>query len=81
MTEGRAKNPEQSGADEAFASLSAEELLGLLTELVEDLEHGEHPLEETFSMYRQGLKMVQAVNGKIDRIEKQLQILENNGEE
>ena len=36
---------------------------------------GEESLEETFAGYEAGMKLVQSLNGQIDKVEKQIQIL------
>ena len=76
------KAAEGMGTEE-YKEIPADVLLEELTALVEDLEQQEHPLEETFRRYQRGLTMVQALNEKVDRIEKQMQILEagSGGEE
>ena len=44
------------------------------------MESEEHTLEETFQLYGEGLNLVRYCNDKIDAIEKQLVILEENGD-
>ena len=63
---------------ETMSAMSMEEAYAKLDELLSDLEMNEHSLEETFGMYTQGLQLVQCCHEKIDRIEKKLQILEQN---
>ncbi len=47
-----------------------------LGDLFSSMEQGEHTLEETFSLYGEGLRLVKYCGEKIDAIEKQLLILE-----
>lgn len=60
--------------------MTMEEAFDRLTGLLNDMEQGEHTLEETFSLYGDGLKLVQYCSDKIDTIEKKLIVLEENGE-
>ena len=57
-----------------------ESLFKNLDEIVDKLEKGETSLEESFSLYQQGMKMLKTCNDKIDKVEKQVLILEENGE-
>ncbi|MCD8077886.1 MAG: exodeoxyribonuclease VII small subunit [Lachnospiraceae bacterium] len=65
--------------DETMEALTMEEACQQLDELLTEMEEGEHSLEETFSLYRKGVALVQCCNEKIDRIEKQLIVLEEGG--
>ncbi|MCD8053239.1 MAG: exodeoxyribonuclease VII small subunit [Lachnospiraceae bacterium] len=65
--------------DEAMETLTMEEAYRQLDELLSEMEDGEHSLEETFTLYRKGVALVQCCNEKIDRIEKQLIVLEERG--
>ena len=53
---------------------SIEENFARLEEIIKRLEAGES-LEETFAGYEAGMKLVQSLNGQIDKVEKQIQIL------
>ncbi len=66
--------------DKELEKLSMEQAYDALDQLLTDMESGEHTLEETFSLYRKGVALVQCCNEKIDRIEKQLIVLEEKGE-
>ncbi len=37
-------------------------------------------LEQSFSLYHRGIELLKSCNDKIDTVEKQIQILEENGE-
>ena len=50
---------------------SIEENFARLEEIIKRLE----ALEETFAGYEAGMKLVQSLNGQIDKVEKQIQIL------
>lgn len=57
-----------------------EELFQGLDAVVEKLEEGETSLEESFKLYQKGMEMLKSCNDKIDAVEKQVLILEENGE-
>lgn len=59
--------------------LSLEQALAQLDEVMERLESGELSLEESFRVYQRGMELVKHCNGSIDRVEKQLLILEEEG--
>jgi len=52
-----------------------------LEELIKKLESGESSLEESFEYYETGMKLVKSCNDKIDKVEKKIIVLEENGEE
>ncbi|MCR4655740.1 MAG: exodeoxyribonuclease VII small subunit [Lachnospiraceae bacterium] len=54
---------------------SLEEELRLLEETIKKLEDGELPLEESFGLYKKGMELVKSCGDKIDRVEKQVLIL------
>lgn len=52
-----------------------------LEKLVSELESNEYSLEETFSLYAAGVKLVEACGKKIDMVEKNIMIInDRNGE-
>ena len=52
-----------------------------LDELLEKLESPDTTLEESFACYETGMKLVKACNDKIDKVEKQMIILQGGAEE
>jgi exodeoxyribonuclease VII small subunit len=58
-----------------------EETLKDLEELIKKLESGESSLEKSFEYYETGMKLVKSCNDKIDKVEKKIIVLEENGEE
>ena len=54
---------------------SIEQTFTELEELLEKLESPDTTLEESFACYETGMKLVKACNDKIDKVEKQIQIL------
>ncbi|MCD8010464.1 MAG: exodeoxyribonuclease VII small subunit [Lachnospiraceae bacterium] len=65
--------------EETMEKLTMEEAYRQLDELLTEMEDGEHSLEETFALYQKGVALAQCCNEKIDRIEKQLIVLEERG--
>ena len=55
--------------------LTLEQGFDQLDEIIEKLEDREIPLEESFGLYEQGIKLLKDCNEKIDRVEKQVQKL------
>ena len=56
-----------------------EELFGQLEELVAKLEEPSISLEESFRAYEEGVRLLRACNEKIDRVEKQVLVLNEEG--
>ena len=59
---------------------SVEETFQALEEIIRKLESGESALEESFQYYEAGMKLVKSCNEKIDKVEKQIIVLEEDGE-
>lgn len=70
--------------EEKEAEQEAEETLEQLFEKLDDvtnkLESGETSLEKSFRLYQSGMEMLKRCSDKIDKVEKQVLILEENGE-
>ena len=58
-----------------------ETLFAELDTVVAKLEEGETSLEDSFKLYQNGMEMLKSCSEKIDTVEKQVLILEENGEE
>ena len=46
---------------------------------MDQMEQGDTSLEESFLLYQRGMSLVKHCSNSIDRVEKQLRILEENG--
>lgn len=57
-----------------------EDTFAEMEELIKKLESGESSLEESFQYYETGMKLVKSCNDKIDKVEKKIIVLEDNGE-
>lgn len=61
---------------------SIEEMLDEVDGIIESLESGDIPLEDSFKIYEKGMKTIQAVNARIDKVEKKIIELDaSEGEE
>lgn len=67
-------NPKKSGK-----TLSIEENFAKLEEAIGRLENEDTSLEEAFAAYSEGMKLVKACNDQIDRVEKQVLKLTQEG--
>ena len=59
---------------------SIEENFAQLEEIIKKLEAGDSTLEESFTCYEAGMKLVKYLSGQIDNVEKQIQILSEGDE-
>ena len=57
-----------------------EELFQELDGMMRQMEGPGLSLEQSFSLYHRGIELLKSCNDKIDTVEKQIQILEENGE-
>ena len=61
--------------------ISFEEAIEKLEEIVNSLESGDFPLEESLKLYEEGVKLVSLCNKKINNVEKSVKtLLNSNGE-
>ena len=56
--------------------LSIEESLERIDNILEKMESEDTGLEETFRLYEQGLKLIKDAESNIDKVEKQIKILD-----
>lgn len=64
---------------EEIQTLSLEASLEKLEQVMEELGYPELSLEESFAKYKQGMDLLLQCNQAIDKVEKELMILEENG--
>lgn len=57
-----------------------EESFEKLNHILEELEKPEISLEDSFTLYQEGMKLLKTCNDSIDKVEKELIILSENGE-
>ncbi len=63
----------------AGENINIEENLKALDEVIGMLESGELPLEDAFQKYKDGMDLLLKCNSQIDRVEKELEVLETEG--
>jgi len=64
-----------TATDSNIDKLSFEEALARLTELVEKLESGQLPLEESVAAFEEGVKLSRRCESLLDGAEQRLQVL------
>ena len=60
---------------------SLQQIFSYLEQTIKKMEEGEISLEESFQLYHQGMDMLKACNSKIDKVEKKMLLLDEEGEE
>ena len=65
---------------DAGQELSLEDAFGKLEGIVEQLELEDITLEESFRIYRQGMEVLKYCSGKIDKIEKKVWKIDEDGQ-
>lgn len=64
---------------ETQRELTLEESFAKLDEILEKLESREIALEESFQIYQQGMELLKQCNAKIDRVEKKMKLINEEG--
>lgn len=64
----------------ASKETTLEQLFEKLEESISQLERDDISLEDSFKIYKEGMKLVQTCNSRIDRVEKEVLKLNENGE-
>lgn len=60
--------------------ITLEQTFEKLEEAISKLEQDDISLEESFKIYKEGMKLIQSCNNKIDKVEKEVLKLNENGE-
>lgn len=64
----------------ADKEMKLEESFEKLNGILDELEKPDISLESSFSLYQEGMKLLKACSESIDKVEKELIILSENGE-
>jgi exodeoxyribonuclease VII small subunit len=64
----------------ADKEMKLEESFEKLNHIIEELEKTDVSLEDSFTLYQEGMKLLKLCNDSIDKVEKELIILSENGE-
>ena len=59
--------------------MTLEETFAGLEDVIKKMEQGDVSLEESFQLYHKGMDMLKSCNDKIDKIEKKMLILDEEG--
>lgn len=66
----------------AKMKMTFEESMSRLEEIVMQLEQNEKPLDETITLFEEGLQLVKSCDGKLKNYEKQIDdLMKNSGSE
>ena len=60
-------------------NLTLEQTFAGLEKVIQKMEREDISLEESFKLYHEGMDMLKSCNDKIDKIEKQMLILDEGG--
>lgn len=60
--------------------ITLEDSFESLEKIIDNLENGQLSLDESFKMYNEGIKLIKNCNIQLDKVEKQIIILDKNGE-
>lgn len=64
-----------------WEEMNLEEIFEKLESTMKKMEEDDISLEESFQLYHQGMDMLKACNDKIDKVEKKMLLLDEEGEE
>lgn len=79
--DGQTGNTEQAGTAGGQQPMTIEETLKELEAIIEKMEDRSSSLEDTFAWYETGMKMVRECSEKIERVEKKIRILSEEGQD
>lgn len=60
--------------------LSIEESFDYLEEVIEKMEDPDISLEESFSLYEKGMKVLKEAAGAVDEVEKKVKLIDDEGQ-
>ena len=61
-------------------TITLEDSFESLEKIINNLENGQLSLDDSFKMYNEGIKLIKNCNIQLDKVEKQIIILDKNGE-
>jgi exodeoxyribonuclease VII small subunit len=64
----------------ADKEMKLEEAFEKLNHIMDELEKTDVSLEDSFTLYQEGMKLLKTCNDSIDKVEKELIILSENGD-
>lgn len=75
----KSSDKENKQKEELLEGISIEEAFEKLNQIIGSLDREDLPLEDSFRMYQEGVRLLQYCNAKVDMVEKQMIVL--NGAE
>ena len=75
----REKNSGNLVSEDQMQQKSLEEMFEELEDILEKTEGSQVSLEESFQLYKQGMTILKKCNDKIDKVEKEVLILDESG--
>ena len=60
--------------------MTLEMMFAQMDGIMEQLDDKELPLEDAFALYAKGVNLIRLCNEKLDKVEKQMLMIEKNGE-
>lgn len=75
MVKAKAKTEPCDGATTADSAMSFEASIAALGQIVEQLERGDLPLEESLSLFEKGVLLSKEAQSKLDLAEKRVEVL------
>ncbi len=79
LSQDEEQTAEEKTAEEK-TDMSLEETFQVLEDVISRMEQGDMTLEESFAAYHQGMDLLKSCNDKIDKVEKQVLELDEEGE-
>ncbi len=70
---------EERLSEENYDELTLEECLKQIEETLNQLDEEGLPLEKSFALYKKGVELIRCSNEKVERVEKQVLALNENG--
>lgn len=58
-----------------FGNLSLEQAFDKINDVMTEMSDGDIPLEKSFELYKQGMELLNHCSKKIDKVEKEIEIL------
>ena len=76
---GAVPEPKSPGGDSGASELPFEQALERLEQIVGRLEEGDLELEESLSVFEEGVRLVQSCSGQLDVAERRIEVLTREG--
>lgn len=71
----------KKSSEEAFKELTVEQAFSQLEQVLQKLEDSDTSLEEAFTFYEEGIRLLKGCTEKLDRVEKQMIVLRGGMED